>query len=208
MKTCLVSGNGPSLRDIRNSTLDKFDTFGGNRVYLKYEPDYYVFVDPMMGKTNVAFMDEINSLKSEKFISEEWGDNIPGCVKLKCIHKMGFSDEPLKYVYTYFSVITAMIQLAVWKGYKRIGLVGVDHRYHTPRGERAWHPAFEDTNHFTDEYYKNYLGAWVAPKLDKLTEWFQYTKSVLDNDGVEVVNLTPGSGLSVFPFGKIEDWIT
>jgi len=207
VKTCLVCGNGPSLANVRNDTLAQFDTFGGNRVYLKFEPTYYVFVDPMLGKTNTAFIDEINSLKSEKFIVDEFAPQIPGCYPLKCEHRIGFSSRPLEYVYAYFSVISVMIQIAFWKGYDRVGLVGLDHRYHEPRGQRAWHPASEDRNHFVDTYYQNYLGAWKAPRLDKLTDWFRLAKTIADADGRLIVNLTPESGLTVFPFDKLEDWI-
>lgn len=207
MKSCLVCGNGPSLADIRNDTLAQIPTFGGNRVYLKFEPTYYVFVDPMMGRRNATFIDEINSLTCEKFIVDEFAPQIKDCHALKCEHRIGFSSRPLEFVYAYFSVVTVMIQLAFWKGFDRVGIVGLDHRYNEPRGSRAWHPASEDTNHFIHGYYDGYLAAWKAPRLDKLEDWFRLAKTVAEADGRLIENLTPNSGLNVFPKTDLDVWL-
>lgn len=207
MSRCLVCGNGPSLRDVRNDTLDKFTTFGANRIYLKYTPTYYVFVDPMLGRANRRFIDEINGLECVKYIGSEFAHAIEDCVPLNCIHRPSFSFSPLEYIYTYFSVTTAMLQLAYMMGYEQVGLVGIDHRYITPNGERGWHTASEDRNHFTRDYYADYLAAWKAPKLDKLEDWFKMARKEFERNGREIVNLTPNSGLKVFRSERLEDWL-
>ena len=205
-ETCLIAGNGPSLADVRNDVLSQFVTFGANRCYLKFEPTYYFLVDELLCKSNVIWNDEVNSLPSQKFIISEYADKIEGSTPLNCIHRMGFSFEPLEHLYTYFSVVTAMLQIAYWMGFKRIGLVGLDHRFNEPRGTREWHPINEDTNHFTKDYYTDYMTQWKAPRLDKLTEWLERAKSIFEKDGIEVINLTPGSALQTFPFGDLKDW--
>jgi hypothetical protein len=207
MKTCLICANGPSFADIRNDVLDRFDTFGGNRIYLKYEPTYYVFVDPFIGRTNWLFIEEINTLKSEKFIVEEFAIKIAGSHPLNCIHRKGFSQRPLEYIYTYFSVTTAMIQLAFWKGYDRVGLVGLDHRYNEPNGKREWHQASQDRNHFAPDYYKGYLDNWKAPRMDLLEEWFDLARTIFEADGRQIINLTPNSGCKAFQTDRLENWI-
>ncbi len=207
MRTCLVCGNGPSLADVRNDTLSRFTTFGANRCYKKFVPDYYVHVDPMLGRSNVKFVEEINALKTVKFVSTEFAPIVDDCNPLDVIHVKGFSYDPLSYVYGYFSVITVMLQLALFYGYKRVGLVGVDHRYQTPRGPRAFHRADEDRNHFCADYYEGYLDHWNAPKLDKLEEWFELAKEEYKKSGAEIVNLTPNSALKVFRFDRLENWL-
>jgi hypothetical protein len=206
MKTCLVCGNGPSLADARNDVLDQFITFGANRIYLKYTPTYYVFVDPMVGRSNVNFIKEINRLETAKYIGTEFASHIDDCVPLNVIHHKGFSYNPLDYVYGYFSVTTVMLQLAYMFGFERVGLVGMDHKYHLPRGERQFHYASEDRNHFVQDYYQGYLDKWNAPKLDKLEEWFDLAKHEFEEDGREIINLTPDSALKIFKFERIEDW--
>ena len=204
MKRCLVIGNGPSLSDIPNSFLDKYPTFGGNRVYLKYTPDVYAFVDPV--SMTDARMHEIRDLHcAQKFIDIHYAKLFNDCIALKCLHRMGFSLYPLSVVYAYFSVTTVLLQLAFHYGFDEVGLVGMDHRYETPNGKREWHEADgSDTNHFTDDYYES--GAkWKAPHLPKLTAWHNMAKSVFETNKRRVVNLTPGSALTIYP---MEDWQT
>jgi hypothetical protein len=206
MKTCLVCGNGPSLADVRNDVLDRFTTFGANRIYLKYTPTYYVFVDPMVGRSNMNFIKEINSLETVKYIGSEFAHNVDDCISLNVIHRKGFSYNPLNYVYGYFSVATVMLQLAYMYDYELVGLVGMDHKYYLPRGDRTFHPANEDRNHFCSDYYEGYLDRWNAPKLKQLEEWFELARREFEEDGREIVNLTPNSALKVFRFERIEDW--
>jgi hypothetical protein len=195
------------LADVHNETLARFKTFGGNRIYAKFEPTYYFFVDPTMAKSNMTFIDEVNGLRAEKFITEEFADKIEGAHPLHCIHKVGFSARPFEYVYAYFSVITVMLQFAFAMGFERVGLVGMDHHYSEPLGKRAWHPASADTNHFMPNYYDSYLPIWKAPRLDLLEKWLRLAKTVYKADGRLIENLTPGSKLKIFPTGKLEDWL-
>lgn len=207
MKTCLVCGNGPSLADVRNDTLDKFDTFGGNWIFEKYVPTYYVFVDPMIGAANRNWTKSITELPCAKYVHEDLIEDIPDATPLKVIHRPGFSYDPLAYVYGYFSVTTVMLQLAFMLGYERVGLVGMDHRYNTPNGRREWHSVEQDTNHFTDKYYRDRLPYWKAPRLDLLAKWMDFARKEYEKAGRRIVNLTPGSALTVFPFDRLEDWI-
>ena len=202
-KTCLIIGNGPSLADVPNEFLAKYPTFGTSRVYLKYVPDYYAFVDPV--SMNDDRMHEIRELKSaHKFVDSHYNHLFNDCIPLKCLHEMGFSLYPLSVVYAYFSATTVLIQLAFYYGFEKVGLVGMDHRYATPNGKRKWHEASEDTSHFTSDYYKP-GESWKAPMLDKLTVWHGLAREVFDCNHRQIVNLTPGSDLTVHP---MEDWRT
>lgn len=209
MNRCLVVGNGPSLADVDNAILEQFDTFGCNHCQAKFDPDYYVFVDPAHADNpNVEFIDEIKAMRSkEKFILKEIAHLIPGSTPLNCIHRMGFSDNPLNHIFTYFSVTTAMIQLAYWMGYEKIGLVGMDHRWTTPKGKREFHTIDEDVNHFSDSYYDGYADKWKAPRMDLLDQWHITARHYIEENDRKVVNLTPGSGLKVYDFERLEDWL-
>ena len=207
-KTCLIVGNGPSLAGVGNDILYQFETFGCNHCMMKFDPTYYVYVDPAMVESpSRQVFDDINALTSKKFIVKEIAHFIPGCVPLTTVHRMGFSFQPLKHIYAYFSVTTVMMQLAYWMGYRRIGLVGMDHRWQTPRGKRAYHPVIEDVNHYTREYFDGAVEEWIAPRIDLLDNWHEMAKGVLGSKGCKVVNLTAGSGLKVYPFERLEDWI-
>lgn len=207
-KTCLVVGNGPSLAGVGRDVLYQFETFGCNHCQAKFDPTYYVYVDPaMVEEPKRSVFDDINAMTSKKFIVREIAHLIHGSTPLTCVHRMGFSFEPLKHVYAYFSVTTVMLQLAYWMGYRRIGLVGMDHRWETPRGKRAWHPIIEDVNHYHRGYFAGVIEEWKAPRIDLLNNWHDYASGIFDAYGCEVVNLTPGSALKSYEFGKLEDWI-
>lgn len=201
MKTCLIIGNGPSLADIPNEFLENYPTFGSNRVYLKYTPDYYAYVDPI--NLSQKHIEEIKALNCTKYIDISQAHLIPGSIPLQCIHEMDFSYSPMDYVYAYFSVTTVLLQLAYFYGFDEIGLVGMDHRWITDAGARDWYiNTGKDKNHFTPEYYQP--GArWKAPFLSKLEAWYGLSKTVYCSANKRIVNLTPNSALDVF---EREDW--
>ena len=80
--------------------------------YTEPQGAYYVLVDEFVCKSDVKWIEEVNGLLSEKYIIDKFADKIPGSIPLKCIHSMGFSFDPMSHIYTYFSVTTAMMQLA------------------------------------------------------------------------------------------------
>ena len=51
METAVIIANGPSLKNVPNEWLDKYPTFGANRVFLKYNPTYLTLVDVKMVHT-------------------------------------------------------------------------------------------------------------------------------------------------------------
>ena len=201
MKRCLIIGNGPSLKDIPNEFLKQYITFGCNRIYLKYVPDIYVYVDPLAH--NQGWTGDIKTLNCAKFLAAGMAQHHADSVPLNCIHEMGFSLSPMQSVYAYFSTTTVMLQLAVWMGFEEIGLVGFDHRYQLANGERHFYAADgNDINHFAPDYYP--VGAkYNAPKLDMLTQWHSLAKHTMDVEGVRVTNLTDGTDLTVY---QIESW--
>jgi hypothetical protein len=205
MKRCLIIGNGPSLRGIPNELLDKYITFGCNRIYLKHVPNVYVYVDPLAHRQ--GWTEDIEDLICAKFLAADTAQYNKDAVPLNCIHEAGFSLEPMRGVYAYFSATTVMLQLAVWMGFRDIGLIGFDHKYQLENGERHIYTADgNDINHFTPDYYPE--GAkYNAPRLDLLTRWHYLAKQTMDAEGVRVTNLTGGSDLHVYPMEYWYSWL-
>ena len=205
MKRLLVIGNGPSLAEIPNEFLASYHSFGGNRIYLKFVPDVYFYVDPI-GAETWDWAKDIMALKSIKYIDRVSAPLFPGCTPLNCIHKLGFSYSPLNYIFTYFSVLTPMLQMALYYGYDEVGLIGVDHDYKIEGEYRADQVSDgeSDTNHFSADYHTPGT-IWKAPRLDLLEKWFSLARNIFDAAGRRIVNLTPGSKLDTF---EREDWHT
>jgi hypothetical protein len=202
LKTCLIIGNGPSLADVPTDFLDKYPTFGSNRVYLKYEPNYYACVNPLVIK---QYYRDINRLDSLKFVSGKYAHFVPGSVRLSITAERVFAKRDFEPVYEGYTVTFVLMQIAYWYGYKRVGLVGVDHRY-TFEGKPNQELIADgvDQNHFDPSYFSG--GAmWNAPDLVRSEQSYRIAKDVYERAGREIVNLTPDSALDVF---EREDWQT
>ena len=199
MKTCLIIGNGPSLADIPNEFLAKYPTFGSNRVYLKFTPDYYSFVDKLWVGN---YIDDINKLTSkEKFIRNTYAHLVPGSHPIFQISGYDFSFKPLEYVHGGFTITYVNMQLAYYYGFERVGLIGVDH-YYVMEGPALTHQTGPDKSHFTPDYYQP-TDTWCRPEITKNEPSYRIAKKVFEDAGREIVNLTPGSKLDVC---REEDW--
>lgn len=203
MKTCLIIGNGPSLAGVPNEFLAKYPTFGSNRVYLKYTPDYYAFCDPLwLGR----YLDDIRALEcKEKFIHWRFATKVPGSKPLfNQAGRREFSYEPLTWVHDGNTVTFILLQLAYFYGFERALLIGVDH-YYGYDGEPATHQTGKESAHFTPDYYDDDVTYW-RPDLSKTTRAYKLAKKAYEDAGREIINITPGTHLEVFARGDWHDW--
>jgi hypothetical protein len=210
-ETCLIIGNGPSLRGVPNSFLKRYPSFGSNRIYLKYLPTYYVAVNPLVIEQNKA---DIRMLRSTaKFVREGMGvfdpEDTMHMSPIYELHSMRipmFSFNPCAYVYEGFTVTFVAMELAFFMGFKTVLLVGVDHRYifdGVPNEQNVWQG--DDPNHFDENYFKGMQ--WHNPDLANSEVAYALAKEVFDKNGVQCINLTAGSALDVFEKGSIEQWL-
>lgn len=200
MKKCLLICNGPSLNDIPDAFLDKFPTFGSNRIYLRYTPDYYACVNPLVLK---QYHKDIGEMKCIKFIPEYYGHLVPGAVRLRITPSKIFATRELTPLYEGYTVTYVLMQIAYWYGYEKVGLIGCDHRYKfSGKPNEKLTADGKDPNHFDPDYFAD--GAeWNAPDLAKSEDSYKMAKDIYRKAGREIVNLTEGSALDVFPK---EDW--
>lgn len=201
-QTCIIIGNGPSLRSVPNALLEKLPTFGSNRIFLRFTPTYYFAVNPLVVEQNKG---DIRRLKSKaRFVREGMG--LTDCYEL---HSMGapmFSFNPCAYIYEGFTVTFVAMQLAFFMGFKTILLVGVDHRYlfdGGPNEQNVWQG--DDPNHFDPNYFKGHQ--WHNPDLERSEQAYTMAREVFDNNGVRCINLTEGTALDVFEKGSVAQWL-
>lgn len=201
IKTCLVVGNGPSLASVPESFLYSYVTFGSNRVYLKFNPDYYACVNPLVV---TQYRKEIADLCCyEKYIDSKSAHLIPDSVPVADIRKPKFSTVP-GYVGAAYTVTSVLLQIAYWQGFRRVGLIGVDHRYQFEgRPNQELQAGSVDPNHFDPSYFSNVR--WNAPDLERSEMAYRLAKTAFEADGGEIINLTPESALEVF---QRENWQT
>ena len=198
-QTCTVIGNGPSLKDVPDTFLDKYPTFGANRIYLRYEPTYFVAVNPLAIEQNKS---EIANLECEKFLPGQFGIE---CHNLVSLSRKEFSLEPEEWIYEGHTVTFVSMQLAYYMGFETVLLVGVDHRYEyhgNPNEQRLMDG--DDPNHFDPRYFKGQQ--WHNPDLERSRQAYQMADNAYRKDGRSIVNLTEGTALDVFKKGNINDY--
>jgi len=207
-ETCLIIGNGPSLKDMPISFLKSYPSFGSNRIYLLdgFTPDYYACVNPLVIE---QFCSEINDMPARaKFIAMTNGLHftIENSFGVKSSGMPIFSFWPDKWIYEGHTVTYVLMQLAYYMGFKRALLVGVDHRF-TYEGapnelkKAKWEI---DPNHFCGQYFSSGT-KWNNPDLEASEHAYRMAKISFENNNREIINLTPNSALDIF---KKEDWQT
>jgi hypothetical protein len=199
-ETCVVIGNGPSLRNIPLSFLQKYPTFGTNRIYLLegFVPTYYACVNPLVLE---QFHQDIEQVPAHaKFITDTdgWYKQIPGSLRLHPAKLPAFSYHPEDRIYEGFTVTFVCLQLAFYMGFKKVLLVGVDHSFQYqggPNEERVMPGA--DPNHFAPEYFQG--ARWNNPDLMRSGAAYSQAYVIYDVCGREIINCSTYTELDVFP---------
>ncbi len=201
--TCIVIGNGPSLNAVPREFLWQYDTFGTNRIYLKYTPDWYVAVNPLVVEQNWRDIVKLDS--AAKFIAAPLAERIPGAFPLKSVSRAIFSLDPRTCIYEGYTVTYVCLQIAYFMGYHTVLLVGVDHRYvydGKPNEEKVM--AGADPNHFDPSYFQGMK--WNNPDLAKSEVAYRMAGAMFEAAGRRIVNLGPDSALDAFERGSIDEW--
>lgn len=214
-ETCIVIGNGPSLADVPRDLLVKYDTFGANRIFVldDYIPRFYSIIDKHMIHTCGPYI-------MENWVGEEWPKApeamfiradfpLPGALPLRVVVQAGFTQNPAQAIVMGGTVTYANLQIAYYMGYTKVLLVGVDHFYHITKKYRpgsVFVAEGNDADHFHPDYFQE-GSFYAAPEVEGTTLSYEMAKKVFDNNGREIINLTPGSKLEVFEKGVYADYL-
>ena len=209
-ETCVILGNGPSLRDFDVSTLDGIPAFCLNRGYLLWErtgrsPAYYVAVNDLVIE---QFSDEIAKLDSQAFLPwlhrERFKDS-RGATFFETRIDEPFLTDPRRGVAPGATVTIAALQLAFHMGFTTVILLGVDHRFEyngLPHDEVRQEGA--DPNHFRSDYF-GHGRLWNLPDLDQSERGYAAARDAFRRDGRQIINATDGTDLDVFDRGELSE---
>ncbi|MFP6582308.1 MAG: glycosyltransferase, partial [Candidatus Hydrogenedentota bacterium] len=120
----------------------------------------------------------------------------------------GFSNTP-DSVYLGHTVTYAMLQLAVIMGCDPIYMIGSDHRYAITKNDKKrglWKNENSE-NHFHKDYgkYSKKTNEFHLPEAEKSERAFNYANEWAQQNGVEILNATPGTALPSFPLIDFDD---
>ena len=176
-ETCLIVGLGPNL-ELTPPSLYNYPSFGVNTIY-KYEgwkPTYYVGVDERLKlEDGEVLVDKYRDVP-KFFPSPDWddlqGENIyrfehrPGSQYVIGGQSPTAKESLTKYGITYYRIMDAVFQIAVWMGFTTLLCIGFQHKPGT-RKELFWgYDSGEPENDFEFEkvgyrFFSNALPARI-----------------------------------------------
>ena len=129
-ETCIIVANGPSLNAIPDELLNKYTSFGCNRIWERrgFVPDFYVAVDRWVPRENE---EEFADLESIVLLPEgfEWPadyyfrhDYHPMWMMEKNLYPGYLREHGIRWI----GVPHAMLQIAFFMGFERFLCVGLD----------------------------------------------------------------------------------
>ncbi|WP_270347331.1 6-hydroxymethylpterin diphosphokinase MptE-like protein [Mediterraneibacter faecis] len=223
---CFVIGNGPSLSTTDLEVIQNEVTFASNRIYGLYErtswrPTYYCSQDQKVLaqiKNDLSFA--VSNCKQAFFpynYKEIIGNNVCAMKNVHLFYKpyvsvysedgtypeglMPFSKDVSRQVYDGLSITYAMIQLAVYMGFKEIYLLGVDHNYPMKNG-------VVDTSQSYAEGIKPIdMSTQYPPELLLCEVSYREARRFCEDRKISIKNATRGGKLEVFERISLEEAI-
>ena len=208
-ETCVVIGNGPSMRGFDLARLAHLRCFALNRGYLMWceqdrEPDFLVAVNDLVLE---QFGDEIAGAGRHRFVPWDFArafGAVAGTCFLETPWRPRFHTDIATGAWPGGTVTFTALQIAYHMGFARVVLIGVDHSFvhdGAPNSELLSRGA--DPNHFDPGYF----GAgtrWHAPDLRLSEVSYTMARRAFEADGREVIDATEGGELRVFPRAGLE----
>ena len=201
---CFIIGNGPSLTTTDLSKLKDEYTFAANRIYTLFDktdwrPTFYVAIDNNVivddydticsYKMNPSFL-EYTNIRNKAIPDCVIGIcRFPGLVINRWNDKSMFISEDLSKCFSEgYSVTFAMIQLAIYMGFKEIYLLGIDFSYSVIRDAHGKiHKDKNVQDHFFNQKFR--VGSLYA---------YMTAKEYCDSHKIRICNATRGGKLEVF----------
>jgi hypothetical protein len=211
--TAVILCNGPSLLKTDLKALDGVFTFGLNKINLLFDrsafrPSCIVAVNPHVLEQNAAFYRDTQiPLFLQKRCASTIGlrDNV---AYLHSVAKPMFARDCRGGVYEGYTVTYVAMQLAFHMGFRRVALVGCDHRFATQGApNQAVTSGARDESHFDPRYFAGGV-QWQLPDLIATEISFVMAKEVFQQAGGELVNATVGGDLTVLPHKTLGEFLT
>lgn len=199
----ILVANGPSLNKMNLEFLKKYTVIGMNKIFLGFKkfnfyPKYYVAINDLIIQQS---QDEICQLNCIKFISSRNHSLIPESALTyhinTCNPKVRFYKNIMHGVNEGFTVTFAALQIAYYMGFKRVVIIGLDHKFnYQGNPNEISHLIGEDGNHFSSLYFANQL--WQNPDLEKSEYYYSIANQVYQENGREIIDATVDGACQVF----------
>lgn len=205
-KRCFIVGSGPSLTIEQLDKIKDEDCFGSNRIYKMFDktewrPKYYVIQDRYDNTKGVYETLEVENFFVSDFYWKEHGMKNTHAIcyhinrTLKQTNIIPFSENIEEYVQAASTVTYTMIQLAVYMGYSKIYLIGMDHTYANVTNDKG---EIIQKNDVKSHVFEDEKPNEVVANIAYMELAYISAKEYCDRHGVEIYNATIGGALEVF----------
>ncbi|MEO1669161.1 MAG: glycosyltransferase [Cyanobacteria bacterium J06631_2] len=212
--TCVIVGNGPSLKEIDFSLLKNQDVFITNYAFLNEELLSYA---KYIGVVNYLVAEQgahqFNLLEGAIKLFPYWlGYCINGGEDTFFFTSMGkpeFSTNIFENVSWRSTVSFFQMQIAYGLGYRRVLMIGFDHNYSQDVSAQEGDILLcekDDENHFDPRYFKG--KRWQAADVNNMEAMYVLAKQAYEADNREIINCTVGGKLELFKRGRLEDYLS
>lgn len=212
--TAIVVCNGPSLTRTDLSLLSAYDVFTMNRAYLSFaefpfESKYHLCINELVLE---QWSSDLSSLAQHKFYNYRSRKYFAlGCdinwLFLRSSRKDKVSQSLSSGICSGATVTFVALQLAIFLGYKKIVIVGLDHNFgETGTPNKTANRSGDDKNHFRSDYFPP-GSKWQLPDLKRNESAYQSVLDYCQEHDIQVYDCTVGGHCTVFPKAKLEDVI-
>ncbi len=203
---CFILGNGPSLAKMDLSPLNRYRTFGLNKIHLifsrsEFRPSYHVAINPLVVAQSRKDFERLGCpsfLPIDQLATDE-GRDAP-IYYINAPESQAFSGDATVAVCQGSTVTYAAMQIAWFMGFQNVYLIGVDHSFTTigePNEKQRMGPV--DSNHFDPDYFANQ--DWQLPDLEGSEFSYLMAKKNFESSRPPrcIWDATVGGKLNLFP---------
>lgn len=216
---CFIIGNGPSLQIRDLEKLSGCTTFAANNMlevfrHSSWTPTYYFISDLDLSKKLFSSRQQVEYMCGHcaAFFAAVWGSlyryrddpaftNLFFFTERICSNDaILFSEDVSAESYGYYTILYHMLQFAVYMGFRKIYLLGVDHtfsNYQKSDGTVIQSSAVK-RNHA--DFMSDYQTADAArlPQADKVENAYKAAHAYAEAHGIKIYNATRGGRLEIF----------
>ncbi|BAM02421.1 motility associated factor glycosyltransferase family protein [Phycisphaera mikurensis] len=218
-ETAFLLGNGPSLAAADLTAIAGRLSFASNKIHLIYphtpwRPTYFHVADVEVARQHGAALLAANPGAvplladcCQRFlpgVDAVWLKQLPRPLTDPARRRGYFSTDLRVGVYGGSTVLHDQLQAAYFMGVRRVVLLGVDFRFHTPRKHADAVATLHgrqligggERNHFSADY-RPAGEAWTFPRLDRQAAAFTAARRAFEAAGGEVLNASRRTDLGV-----------
>ena len=212
-ETCVVIGNGPSMRGFDLAQLEGAPAFCLNRGYLMWleqgrKPDFLVVVNRLVIEQFADEMQKMRVLTFAPWLERDHFDTSDrNLVLFEERWDKAFMIDARQGLASLATVTNTTLQLAWHMGFSTIVLIGVDH-YFAAASRGQPHQMVVQTDDDVDHFRPDYFGPgtrWHLPDLELSEYGYQLARRTFERDGRRIVNATPDSRLEIFERAALSD---